>query len=171
MRNYIPVLTMAALAAACAANPAPVRLTADPAGQALVIGEWSGDYYAADQGRSGSMLIRFERHDPTEVVCFGDVVLVPRVQNQPGDDGRDPSALEPVRVLAIDHVDVQGADITGKMAPYEDPDTGESLTTWFEGRISGDKMSGMLYTIHARSGERTSGKWEVTRSKTSVPEK
>jgi hypothetical protein len=169
MRNSMLAVALGtAVLAACAANPAPVPLTADPEGQALVIGEWSGDYYTSDGGRAGSILLRFERHDTSEVACFGDVVMVPRVAiNLPPDEGRDANMLDPVRVLSIEHVDVQGHNVSGEMAPYTDPETGENLRTWFEGRISGDTIEGTLFTIHARSGEQAKGRWQVTRTKSS----
>lgn len=153
------------LMVACAMNPPPVPVSADPPGQALVIGEWAGEYYTPGVAHSGSILLRFEDHDSTGFVCHGDVVLVTRAAQQPyrmDEEGfRQPE--DPVRVLAIESVDVKGDVVTGVMVPYQDPETGETLSTWFEGRVSGNRITGTLVTIHGRSGVRETGTWTAER--------
>ena len=161
-------LAVASLVAGCAANPAPVPISADPEGQALVLGDWSGTYFTSDGGRGGSIVFQFHQHDSSTLECAGDVVMVPPTGGGavlPVDEGGVPQPEETVRVLAIEHIRVTGHQITGVMAPYQDPETGETLNTTFEGRIDGDVIKGTLLTIHARSGIRDGGSWDVTRKK------
>ncbi len=161
-------LALASLVAGCATNPAPVPISADPEGQALLLGDWSGTYFTTDGGRVGSIVFQFHQHDSTGFECLGDVVMVPRTMGQPvlpADEGGVAQPEEAVRVLAIEHIRVTGHQISGVMTPYQDPETGEGLSTTFEGRIDGDTIKGTLLTIHARSGVRDDGTWDVTRRK------
>jgi len=167
MRFQMLAPTLAALAgAACAANPARVSVTADPVARTLILGEWTGNYYTSDEGRAGSIVFKFEQHDTTEFACYGDVVMVARSLTRPvlpADEGLTTQPEDAVRVLAIEHVRVTGRQVAGAMAPYQDPDTGETLSTTFEGWVDGDIIKGTLLTIHAKSGIRDEGTWEVTR--------
>ena len=150
---------------ACASAPAPVHLTADPEGRALLAGKWSGDYYTADGNRSGSIELWFDEHDTTGVECRGDVVMVPRSEPSLSyEQGGITAPEEAIRVLSIETLRVTGHDVYGIIAPYQDPETGETLSTSFEGKISGDRISGTLLTIHGRSGDRALGTWEATRA-------
>jgi hypothetical protein len=167
MRSSILGLGALFLLSACASAPAPVRLTADPEGRALLAGKWSGPYYTSDGGRSGSIELWFNQRDTTGVECRGDVVMVPRNQGEATltyDQGGISAPEETIRVLSIETLRVTGHDVYGIITPYQDPETGEMLSTTFEGKISGDRISGSLVTIHARSGDRAEGTWEVTRA-------
>jgi hypothetical protein len=158
---------LVSLVAACATNPAPVPLTADPEGRALLAGKWGGSYYTSDGGRAGSIELWFDPHDTTGVECRGDVVMVPRTFSQPApyEDGGISAPEEAVRVLSIEFLKVTGHRVYGTITPYADPETGETLSTSFDGTIVGDRISGTLVTIHAKSGDRAAGTWEVTRQK------
>jgi hypothetical protein len=155
------------LLTACASAPTPIRLTADPEGRALLVGKWSGFYYTEDGNRTGSIELWFDNHDTTGVECRGDVVMVPRNQ-MPAPDydkGGISAPDDAIRVLEISSLIVTGGDVQGAITPYTDPETGETLNTWFEGRIVGDKITGTLITIHGRSGVETTGTWEAFRGK------
>jgi hypothetical protein len=91
-------------------------------------------------------------------------MAMPNRQWQPDNEDRTAEPASLMRVLAIDEVRVTGDQVTGRMAPYADPETGETLSTTFEGRVKGDVISGTLSTVHAKSGVRDDGTWKVTRS-------
>lgn len=163
--NLFALATLGALA--CALNPAPVAISADSEGRALVLGDWSGSYYTNDGGRAGSIVFQFHQHDSTGIQCFGDVVM-----SLPGNRQRafvEQSGIsapeETLQLLTIDFVRVTGHEVTGSMAPYRDPDTGEMLGTTFKGRIDGDKITGALVTVHSSSGIEEVGSWEIFRKK------
>lgn len=167
MRNATLGLGALILLTACASAPAPVRLTADPEGRALLVGKWSGSYYTLDGNRSGSIELWFDDHDTTGVECRGDVVMIPRTQGEAAltyDQGGISAPAEAIRVLNIETLRVTGHEVLGVITPYPDPETGEPLSTTFEGRIAGDRISGTLMTIHGRSGEQATGTWEATRA-------
>ena len=149
----------------CALNPAPVAISADPEGRALVLGDWSGTYYTTDGGRAGSIVFQFHQHDSTGIECFGDVVMsLPTNRQYPsGEESGISAPEETVQLLIIDFVRVTGHEVSGTMAPYRDPDTGEMLSTTFEGWIDGDKISGKLITVHSGSGKEEVGSWEISR--------
>ena len=53
--------------------------------------------------------------------------------------------------------------VTGRLDPYEDPDTGERLFTTFEGRLEGKTFHGTFLTLFSASGQRVGGTWSVAR--------
>jgi hypothetical protein len=168
--SFRAIIFLSALAAAgCAANPAPVPITTDVTGRSLILGKWSGGYFTSDGGRSGSIVFEFAEQDSTahgeEIACRGDVVMVSRTggMGMTADDGSGPQDV--VTVLAIEFVKVTGHEVSGRMSSYTDPETGEGLSTSFQGRIEGDRIKGTLTTTHARSGIRDDGRWEITRSR------
>jgi len=167
MRTSIVTLSLASVfVLACATNPPPVPLTADAAGRSLFAGNWSGSYYTVDGGQAGSIELSFHAHDTTGVECRGDIVMAPWNRNGnvlPYDAGGISAPEEIVRVLVIQSLEVKGPDMVGIIAPYPDPETGEMLSTMFEGKIVGDRITGTLVTYHAKSGERDTGSWEATR--------
>jgi len=74
-------------------------------------------------------------------------------------------------VLTISFVRVAAGRVSGTLAPYADPETGAKLFTTFEGRMSGDTITGG-YTTHVAGAGRAggaadtqTGEWTVTRRK------
>jgi len=55
--------------------------------------------------------------------------------------------------------------VTGRLAPYADPETGVQLFTAFEGQLRGDVIEGTYTTRAARSRDNQTGQWKVTRGK------
>jgi len=55
--------------------------------------------------------------------------------------------------------------VTGRLAPYADPESGAPLATTFEGQLSGDVIEGTYTTLGAGSGVAQRGQWKVTRRK------
>ena len=72
--------------------------------------------------------------------------------------------LVPVPWLAIAGLFVRCADgdVTGRLHPYEDPETGERIFTTFEGTLHGSRFEGRFASLYQPSGMRASGVWTVT---------
>jgi len=68
-------------------------------------------------------------------------------------------------VLTINFVRVAQGRVTGRLAPYADPETGGQLFTAFEGQLRGDVIEGTYTTRAARSRDNRTGQWKVTRGK------
>src|SRR5690349_15569625 len=111
---------------ACAGNPPPVPFSADPAGSALIVGDWSGTFYTGDAGRAGSIVFQFHQRDTTGIQCLGDVVMsVPaHGVTAPPNDRVAATPEEVMQVLSIDFVDVHGHEMSGALTPYRDLVTG-----------------------------------------------
>ena len=165
----LPLLTvgLVALAAACAAPPppAPVSVQGSPADLATLAGEWSGDYFSADTGRSGSIRLDLRAE---EGMAHGDVMMFAR-QGEPMTPAHEHSA-EAGRVstqaLSIRFVAVEGDLISGTIEPYRDPGCAQCVvSTTFTGRLRGDVIEGS-YVTHGGPGHRTQqGRWRVERKK------
>src|SRR5439155_25813232 len=78
-----------------------------------------------------------------------------------GPEGAQPRAA----VLTFNFVRVAGGRVTGRLAPYADPESGAPLATTFEGQLSGDAIEGTYTTLGAGSGVAQTGQWKVTRRK------
>jgi hypothetical protein len=164
MRSTLVTTLIPLALAACASNPAPVNLTADPTGMQLLAGEWSGTYSSRESGRTGSIvftLIAGEDH------AHGDVLMIPVGYDQPLEPYQEAAAAanQAPRVLTIDFVSATGKRVTGTLAPYRDPACGCPLATTFEGEIKGDRITGKFQSYHTATGERQSGEWQVDRKK------
>jgi hypothetical protein len=163
---------------ACASMAAPVTLVADPEGKKLLEGEWVGEYWNPATGRSGSISFSLVQHDTS--LCnvhaehaHGDVLMVPL-----GGEPLPPSEAWEIgkterqapAVLGIQLIRVHGDQLTGTLEPYRDPDTGQPISTTFEGIISGDEISGDFVTVNAENGQRLMGQWRVVRKSTRAAE-
>ncbi len=160
---------LAALATACgAARQPPVPLAGTARDMAALTGQWEGSYSSAATGRSGS--ISFTLSDNGDS-AFGDVVMIPRGWGRPLQAWDRPGSAGPVEaqpraaVLTINFVRVAGGRVTGRLAPYADPESGAPLATTFEGQLSGDAIEGTYTTLGAGSGVAQTGQWKVTRRK------
>jgi hypothetical protein len=163
------VAAVAAFAAACATNPGPVPLVADPEGRELLEGEWAGEYASPQTGRVGSIAFSLVQHDTGACGvhgehAHGDVLMIPRPMNDPGaPDGEYQSPASNPQVLGIDLMRVSGDRLTGYIQPYRDPETGLPVSTTFEGTIAGGRITGEFVTVNSKTGERYVGSWEVRR--------
>ena len=160
---------VAALVTVCgAARQPPVPLAGTPRDVAALAGQWEGSYTSAATGRSGS--ISFTLSTGTDS-AFGDVIMIPRgwgrplqAWDRPGSAGA-PGTQPRAAVLTINFVRVAGGRVTGRLAPYADPESGAPLATTFEGQLSGDVIEGTYTTLGAGSGVAQRGQWKVTRRK------
>jgi hypothetical protein len=164
--NRFGYLAFAIVAAACSAKRQPVRMVGPAGDIATLAGEWSGDYSSAESGRRGTISFTLRAQGDS---AFGDVVMVPAGWGRPLTPWRDPSAQQgsqganaPAAVLTINFVRVQGAQVSGTLAPYADPSTGARLLTTFTGNMSGATIDG-TYTTRLPSGETQQGRWTVQR--------
>ena len=160
---------LAGLVTACgAARQPPVPLAGTGRDVATLTGQWEGSYSSAATGRSGSISFTLSANGDS---AFGDVVMIPRgwgrplqAWDRPGSAG--PAGAQPrAAVLTINFVRVAGGRVTGRLAPYADPESGAPLATTFEGQLSGDVIEGTYTTRGGGSGAAQTGHWKVTRHK------
>ena len=159
----------AALLTACSAvHQPPVLMAGTARDMAALAGQWEGSYSSAATGRSGS--ISFTLSAGTDS-AFGDVIMIPRgwgrplqAWDRPGSAGA-PGTQPRAAVLTINFVRVAGGRVTGRLAPYADPESGAPLATTFEGQLADDTIEGTYTTRGAGSGIAQTGQWKVTRHK------
>lgn len=151
---------------ACAGNPPPVPLHADPEGLEHLRGVWRGAYESRETGRQGT--IRFELSAAGDT-ARGDVTMIPagrderlrpvRPDEEPGTTEERPSPS----LLGIHFVRCRGTRVQGTVEAYRDPETGHPLVTTFHGEMVGDSIGGSFSTYDQASGRRTGGTWYVLR--------
>ena len=150
------------LLAACFWRGTPVPVQGDLSRYA---GHWEGSYSSVETGRSGSIV--FELVAGTDS-AYGDVLMVPaqQVGNLPPGDPRRTGAAGPApHALRISFVRSEGDRVTGTLDVYQDPETGESLLTKFQGRLRGDGIKGTYSTLTSGTGRMVTGEWSVKRSR------
>ena len=159
---------LAALVTACAAaHQPPVPIAGTAGDMAALAGQWEGSYSSASTGRSGSISFTLSAGNDS---AFGDVIMIPRGWGRPLQawNGQAPAGSEAqprAAVLTINFVRVAGGRVTGRLAPYADPESGAPLATTFEGQLSRDAIEGTYTTLGAGSGVAQTGQWKVTRRK------
>lgn len=165
-------LLLPVAAIACSrARPAAVPLAGDPVEMRSLAGSWSGEYTGTESGRSGSIVfsLRSEAN-----AASGDVVMVPRQTNvttpreQPSGatptTGGPQTATQP-QTLSISFVRVADGGVSGRLAPYRDPDLGVTVETVFVGRlVTSDRLEG-TFTTTGPNGLTHHGRWRVTRDR------
>jgi hypothetical protein len=151
------------LVAACATSQASVPLVGTAGDIAALTGEWAGDYSSAASGRSGSISFTLRAAGDS---AFGDVLMVPTGLGRPLAPWREQSPAGGQRsspeVLTIRFVRVEAGHVSGTLAPYADPQTGDRLLTTFSGELAGKTISG-TYTTRLPSGDTQTGRWTVQR--------
>ena len=160
------LLAIAAIVAGCASVPAPVPVVGDAADLGRLAGEWGGDYQGETSGRSGSIVFKLAAGADT---AYGDVVMIPRERLASRPPTQDPSAglaipLTP-QVVSIAFVRAADGMLTGRLAPYRDPDCDCVLITRFQGRLQGDAIEGSFSSTPESGGAVQTGTWKVRRHK------
>lgn len=157
-------LALAVLASGCAARGAPVPIVGTASDTDALVGEWVGEYWSTETGRSGSISFTLAARGDT---AYGDVVMIPVGGGQPLRPWRDDSqgaADRPLpEVLTISFVSVAGNEVSGSLAPYRDPVCGCALHTSFVGQLAGDTIEGTYSSRHERTTQEAHGHWKVTR--------
>lgn len=167
------VISLAFLLTSCGSTePGPVQVIAAPEDLAPLAGEWIGTYDSRATGRSGSITFHFTENPEG---AHGDVLMIPK-QDVIHDRDRNPSQypaaphgmMSSASVLSIEFVRVATGQISGKIAPYPDPDVpGATLETHFTGRVSGDWIEGTFVTYSDYGVSPRRGTWRVHRKSAS----
>jgi hypothetical protein len=163
----IALAALVTLSTGCAFRRTPVRLIADNSVQALV-GNWTGDYSSAETGRSGGITFSLASAQDT---AYGDVTMVPRTRVTPMETSPQQTPMishqgqVAAQPLTIRFVRLENGTVTGRLAPYEDPQCSCRVITTFQGRFTdADTIEGTYDTRGGGPGQRASaGKWKVTR--------
>jgi hypothetical protein len=149
-----------ALGTGCVWQGSPVPVAGDT--RALE-GEWEGTYQSAQSGRTGTILFRLQAGRDS---AYGDVVMFPGRPfgvSAPNLPQIPEQYRQPGRVLRIAFVRCHDGTVSGTLEPYEDPETGERISTTFEGRLEGNRFHGSFASRYAGSDLRVTGEWSVTR--------
>lgn len=156
----------AMMVGACATTQAPVPVTGDAADLGRLTGAWGGEYQGQTSGRSGSIVFQLAAGADT---AFGDVVMIPHQRRESRLPQQDPSAglatPRSVEILRIAFVRASDGGLSGRLAPYRDPDCDCVLNTRFEGRFRGDAIEGTFSSTPEGGGTTQSGTWKVSRKK------
>jgi hypothetical protein len=135
----------------------------------MLAGAWEGTYSSEETGRNGSIVFTLQAGADS---AFGDVVMVPANPDLP-PTGIAPAEFNPLRrtprVLTFSFIGCTGADVTGRLDPYDDPETRERVSTTFEGRLRGNTLAGTFVSLYQPSGHRTGGTWSVSRKVPASP--
>jgi hypothetical protein len=145
------------------ATPVPVQGTEEEV--SALSGEWTGRYSSKATGRHGT--IRFNLPEQADT-GFGEVEITfsPSLHLLLEDTEENKLEPKPCTVIDITVVRVEGGRVLGTMAPYWDPDCDCRARTVFEGKVSGDRMTGTFTTQRASSDRRLlNGEWQATRER------
>ena len=166
MRSLSLAVVIVVLAACASTEPAPVPVVGAAEDLAPLTGEWSGTYESRGTGRSGSITFHLTE-DPKG--AHGDVLLVPKHEIViRGELPHEP--IPGPNVLAIEFVRVSAGEITGRIAPYEDPEQPDvKLETVFAGHLVGDHIEGTFMTYSDHGVAPLRGTWEVHRHRHTGP--
>jgi hypothetical protein len=143
MRFVLAMTLMTALTGACGASATSITMKGKDPDIALLAGDWTGEYRGLDSGRTGPIHFALEvgRH-----TADGEVSL---------DEGKT--------ALKVSFVQVQRGSVSGKMAPYTDPQCSCEVQTEFLGTVEGNTIEGTYVTSIPGTGRTQKGAWTVTR--------
>lgn len=167
-RSYLCwiAIVIAFLSWGCNLSQNPVNLVGDKVDLESLEGEWRGDYFSKDTGRSGTiefMLIGEKKK------AFGDVLMIPRGSKEPYHPigYRDKAEVDPKipELLTINFVEVVGGKVRGELTPYWDPEMQRRMYTTFEGVVMEDTIQGTYESRMEQSPIYFYGQWMVTRKK------
>ena len=158
------LVSLAFLFVSCASSePGPVPVIGVPEDLVTLTGEWAGTYESSATGRSGNITFHLTENPEG---AHGDVLMVPKQElvhnEEPHHHGMISSGG--ASVLSIELVRISAGEISGKIAPYADPEVPEAtLETHFTGRVDGEWIEGtfVTYSDHGVSPRR--GTWRVHR--------
>ena len=135
-------LALVALAAGCTWHGTPVPVVGNVG---LLEGEWEGTYDSEQTGRTGSILFTLKAGTDS---AYGDVLMIPAHAEEmtpPTGAQMSQSIRKMPHVLRISFVRCEEGAVSGRLDPYEDPDTHERISTTFEGRITGNQFQGTFW--------------------------
>lgn len=155
---------------ACVERPPPqvVPIAAEAKDAFVLEGEWWGQYWSGDTGRSGR--IRFSLA-AEEDRAYGDVLML---SAERGEDLVPANLREPAtsETLAIEFVRVDAATetVSGTLEPYRDPDCDCIVATTFTGTVSRDSIEGTFVTQAGGAYRTKRGQWRVERREPEDPD-
>ena len=160
------LISIVLLSCGCMTLRNPVDIYGDSVDLKLLEGEWSGEYFSKDTGRSG--IITFTLTAGADE-AFGDVLMIPNSSREPYRPVgfKDKADVDPQfpELLTIKFVDVMGGKIRGELTPYWDPEMQRRLNTTFEGVLKGDTIEGTFESRIEQSPIYFYGQWQVFRRK------
>jgi hypothetical protein len=160
-RKYIAVAALM-IGSGCTWQGTPIPVMGDAR---MLQGNWEGTYFSRETGRTGSILFQLKAGADS---AYGDIVMIP-VQAEDAGPARMPQTITTSRkfpqVLRISFVQCGGRDVTGLLDPYQDPDTGEQISTTFVGHLKGDELEGTFSSRYPGGAHRLAGTWVVKRVK------
>jgi hypothetical protein len=167
-RSMVTALALAAGLAGCRTASHLVPVVGPAHEVAALAGHWSGEYGSPLTGRRGTIDLTVTGQGDS---ASGVVMMIPAGFGQPLRAWRDPALVAEPRSsatpspLTIRLIWVEGNLVTGVMAPYADPQTGDRLITTFEGRLAGDTIAGTYVTHPGPAPGGETGRWVVTRER------
>jgi len=179
-RSMTTALALTAGLTACKATPPPVGIVGPVPAAAVLAGHWSGEYVSELTGGSGTIDLTVTSQGDS---ASGAVMMIPAGSAEPLRPWRDPThehdpTHEPEErhtgtpsVLTIRLIWVEGNRVSGALAPYASPQTGERLVTTFDGRLAGDTIAGTFVTNPGPAPGGESGRWIVIRERPQAGEK
>jgi hypothetical protein len=125
-------------------------------------GDWVGRYWSKDTGRHGT--IRFNLPEQADT-GHGEVeITFSPALRMLQDNEVNKAEPKPCTILDITVVQVEGERVRGTIAPYWDPDCDCRARTVFDGKLSGDRVSGTFSIQRASTDRRLlTGEWEAVR--------
>lgn len=158
------VFVLAALqVAGCGGRNPPVTVVGRAADLRALSGSWWGDYSSAITGRTGTIVFELQAGGDS---AWGRVVMTPRGAVGPIMPWQNPrSPLPAPRELTIRFVRVHNDQVSGSLATYADPVSGEPLFTVFQGRLAGDTITGTYSTRPTAGPGDQTGQWRVVRGR------
>ena len=164
--SRVGVLAALVMTVGCATAPAPVPVVGERLELRRLTGEWGGEYQGVSSGRSGSIIFKLAAGADT---AYGDVVMIPRERRDSRRPVQDPSAGLPIpltpQVLSIAFVRAADGGLSGRLAPYRDPDCDCMVVTRFEGRFRGEIIEGTFTNTPETGGTTQHGTWKVKRKR------
>ena len=158
-RTVISVLMAAGAWTGCQSPQAPIPVIG---AIEQLRGEWRGEYWSAQSGRSGTITFDLQTTSDT---ARGDVMMIPAdpVARMP-DPGGIPELSSRPQPLTISFVQCSDGGVSGRLDPYRDPVCGCLLLTTFSGRITADTIQGTFVTVHQDMGRKVEGQWRAVRA-------
>ena len=165
-RLAVPVV-LAALLAACSSAPPPPPVSVDANQKDLnsMAGDWSGEYFSGDTGRTGSIRLTL---DAEQGAVSGTVLMFPKGRSsamEPANRQASPSTSAPRggQPLSIRFILIEDGMVSGTLEPYKDPECDCLLSTTFTGRVHGDVIEGSFVSHGGPAHVTQDGRWKVTR--------
>ena len=164
------IAAIAILAASCGWKRTAVPIIADTGSEALLVGQWSGEYGSRDTGRSGSITFDMASEKDT---AYCDIVMVPKVNafQTGGPERANGSVIVPealAQPLKIRFIRLGEGRVSGTLDPYIDPECNCRVTTTFQGKITTPNTIEGTYTTRGAGIQTSSGTWKVNRQRTSA---